>query len=241
MKNTKIRRKPTTRKGRSLAKKRVAKAIKVMLRKSHAPKTIPQEDADFIAAIKRPSGLRDYDPDNSRFNGVHPESNSLHKFQWLGLLTLKFHAHSYSKDDREGQGRKNRLNFLAAFMENLRVKFRITDREFIWVGCEEFGFTGGGHLHVMFSFDQLTEKGRADKIPKIDFAENGQFFREGQESADFVCRNLGIKPKSVDFHWCPVWENEGLVNYFGKIEFRRPTKHFESSNQLKKHGLLKAA
>jgi hypothetical protein len=194
-------------------------------------------------AIKRtPAGLRTYDPENLRFNGLHSYYYTLEKYEWLGLLTLKFHSSSFSMEDSKGEGRKNRLRFLKKFMDNLRgVKLGIAEREFNWFACEEFGFFGGGHLHVMFSFDNLREKERMDKLKITDFSEKGQFFGQGRESAAHTCVKMELNPRTVDFHWRPMWENTGLVGYFCKREYGREDKFFDFSKFWVKKGLLKAA
>lgn len=233
---------PKTKQGRRLAKKRIARSLKNLRKKSNIPRIIPNNEGDFISAIKRtPSGLRTYEAEDSRFKGVDSYDFTLQDFQWQGLLTLKFHSYSHSKDDHKGDGRKNRFDFLTPFMDNLRIKLGISDREFNWFACEEFGFTGAGHLHIIFSFDYLKEKNRMDRIKISDFSENGHFFQEGRETVEFICRNLRLNPGSVDFHWRPMWENEGLVNYFCKLEDGREPKMFNFSDFWKKRGLLKAA
>jgi hypothetical protein len=241
MTKTKIRKKPRTKQNLRHAKKRLAKVIKVMRKKSNIIKnvSITESDSDFVGIIKKPSGLRTYDLNNSRFNGVHPDFITLNEFEWLGLLTLKFHSYSHSNDDHNGH--KNRLDFAKEFMDNLRIKLGISDRELNWIACEEFGFTGTGHLHVLFSFDYLKEKNRMDKIKISDFSESGEFFQAGMESVIFVSQELKLDPRSVDFHWRPMWENEGLVSYFCKKEFNREGKHFEYSEGFKKQAILKAA
>ncbi|MEI8342490.1 MAG: hypothetical protein WCH43_13275, partial [Verrucomicrobiota bacterium] len=116
--------------------------------------------------------------------------------------------YSYSKDDFSGEGRSNRMRFLDAFMYNLKVKFKLSEKEFKWVAAEEFGISANGHWHILFSFDELKAKGREDKIPLINFAENGEFHEIGEESKDFVCRKLGLKPSTVDFHWSKKTKND---------------------------------
>ena len=244
MTKLKKQKKPKSKQRLRLAKKRVARSLKSLQKRTAIPKIIPfqESDADFLAVIKSPLGLRDFDPNDNRFNGVDPYAFTLQKFQWLGLITLKFHSLSYSKDDFRGDGRKNRFDFLAHFMENLsNTKFRIKPSELNWVACEEFGFSGAGHLHVLISFDYLKQKGREDKIPKFDFSENGQFYQEGREAVGFVCRKLRVNPSSVDFNWRPMWKNEGLVNYFSKNEFGRVEKFFRFSQYWEIHENLKAA
>jgi hypothetical protein len=214
---------------------------KNMAKNAKIPKNIL--NLDFLDEIKRTAkGLRTYDPENKGFNGLHSYHHTLEKYEWLGLLTLKFHSSPFSMDDSKGEGRKNRLRFLKKFMDNLRgVKLGISERKFNWFACEEFGFFGGGHLHIMFSFDNLSEKERMDKLKISDFSEKGQFFTQSRESVDFVCREMGLNPRTVDFHWRPMWENTGLVGYFCKREFGREDKTFDFSKFWVKKGLLKAA
>ncbi len=157
---------------------------------------------------------------------LHPESCRLKDFDWQGMITLKFHSSSYSKNDLRGIGSKNRFAFVEAYMNNLRNKFRLSDREFIWVACEEFGKSGMGHVHIIFSFDYLRRKHRADKIPRIDFSESGHFPHEANEAKDYICRRLQIQNKSVDVKWSTQYHNEGLVNYFSKVEFDKHEKFF---------------
>ena len=145
------------------------------------------------------------------------------------------------KSDLHGYGHKNRCDFLTQFMNSLRVKLGISNREFIWVACEEFGFTEAGHLHVMFSFDYLKEKERMEKLKITDFAEDGEFWKQGKESINYISKTLRIDPRKVNFHWQPTWENKGLVGYFCKKERNRGAKVFEFSDYWKKYGISKAA
>ena len=223
------------------SKRRIAKILKKIRKKHQIPKkkiSFNVYDPVFQELIKK-SLLRpkNYDSQDSRFNGVHGYFFILQDYEWLGLLTLKFHSHYYSKDDRRGEGRKNRFNFINQLMDNLRIKLGISNREFNWFACEEFGFTGDGHIHVLFSFDYLEKKNRMDKVKISDYSEFGHFYQEGRESVNFVSKKLGLNPKSVDFHWRPTSENKGLVNYFCKLEFGREDKYFSYSKYWGKLGL----
>ena len=197
---------------------------------------------DFLDAIKRtPEGLLTYDPDDKRFNGTHKYAVALQHYEWQGLLTLKIHSRSYSMDDGRGEGSSNRFRFINVLMENLRVKFGISPKEYDWVASEEFGVSGVGHLHVIFSFDTLKEKNRMRRLKIHDFSENGKFYRELRESMIFTSLKMGVNHKKVDFHWRPMWENWSLVWYFCKMEFNRDDKIFDWAKKLKKMGLIKAA
>lgn len=244
MKKKKNRNKPKSRKNLRKTKERIARTIRKNRKKHKAAESFSDfwDDSDPVGVIKRtPLGLKTYNSWDPRFNGVHGYSFTLRDFEWLGLLTLKFHSHSHSKDDYSGDGRRNRFNFLAEFMGNIRRKFGISDREFNWFASEEFGFFGNGHLHVIFSFDYLKEKNRMDRVKISDFSEKGHFFQEGRESVYFISRKLGLNPQSVHFHWSPMWKNSGLVDYFCKNEFRKNEKFFDFSGYWKKRGLQKAA
>ena len=242
MNNTRIRKKPKSKKNLRHAKKRLARSLKIIQKKSKIPKIVPEfaEEPDFLKEIKRtPKGLRTYVPTKP----ISAYASTFQKTEWLRLLTLKLHSHAYSKDDSQGVGQKNRFDFLALVMENLcHRKFKIKDTELNWVACEEFGISGVAHVHVLFSFDYLKAKERLDKIPKIDFSEEkGEFYREALESVNFFWRKLSKNHSAVDFHWSPMWENEGLVNYFCKLEEGREEKHFKFSKFWEIHENLVAA
>ena len=242
MNNTKTRKKPKSKKNLRQAKKRLARSLKTIQKKSRIQTNLPGtgKEPDFLSALKRtPLELKNFEPKKP----VHPYASTLQKTDWMGLLTLKLHSKGYSKDDLGGQGRKNRFDFLDLFMENLRNrKFRLKESEFKWVACEEFGISGDGHVHVLFSFDYLMAKEKRSKIPKIDFSEEkGEFFREALESANFIWRKLNKNHSTVDIHWSPMWENEGLVNYFCKLEDGREEKHFKFSKFWEIHENLVAA
>ena len=243
MTKTKKYKRPKSKKTARLAKKKIARSIKTILKKSQSIKIISDldDDLDFLSVIRGPSGLRTYERVNFKYNGTEPEFLRLQDFNWLGLMTLKFHSQSYCKDDYRREGEKNRFGFLAEFMDNLTSKFRIKKGEFNWYACEEFGFSGDGHLHVIFSFDHLKTKGREDKIPKFDFSENDQFYRECVESVGWVSQKIGVSARSIDFHWRPQWENTDLVGYFCKKEFRSEPKRFKFSKYWEIHENLLAA
>jgi hypothetical protein len=125
-------------------------------------------------------------------------------------------------------------------MGNLKSKLKIPNNEFQWIACEEFGIEGVGHLHVLFTFDNLTEV-RKNKITINDFSNDGKFNAQLHESASFVATKLGISPKVMDIDWVSQWENEGLVRYFCKIEHGRVDKLFIPSKCYEKSGLVTAA
>lgn len=234
MKKQKKNKRPKSKRTARLAKRKLVKSIKITLKKfKRIGITALDDDLDFVSLSKGSSGLKTYEPQKP----VHPFSDSLQKTEWMGLLTLKLHSHAYSKDDLHGGGRKNRFAFIAHVMKNLCNRtFRVKESELKWVICDEFGKSGVGHVHVLFSFDYLKAKGREDKIPKIDFSqEKGDFYRQVLESANFFWRKLNKCHSTVNIHWRPMWENEGLVNYFCKLEDGREEKHFKFSRYWEIH------
>ena len=241
MKNKKTS-KPKSKKKLRYSKKWIPTSKKVGAKKPKILKTVAEceDEQDFLKEITRtPNGLRTYKPKRP----VSPYAHTLHETEWMGLMTLKLYAHPYSKNSAQGQ--KYRFDFLGEVMENLcncSRKFGLKEAQLNWVACEEFGFSGVAHLHVLFSFDYLKSKKREDKIPKFNFSEEkGDFYRETLESVSFCWRKLNKNHSSVDFHWKPMWENEGLVNYFCKLENGMDEKDFIFSKYWKIHGSLKAA
>lgn len=243
MKNTRIRKRPKSKRNLRHAKKRTERSLKGIMKKSERPRTAPTdgEDRDLIGIVKLPSGMRSFDIRNSSFRGVHPEFFRLQEIEWLGMMTLKFHTYEFSKNDPTGEGRRNRLKLLIPVMDDLRRKLGIANREFLWVACEEFGMSGAGHLHALISLDYLKEKKRMHRLKISDFSEKGHFWRECCETVEFFSKEIGLNPRTVDFHWRVNWENEGLVGYFAKKEFGHEEKFFEMSDCLKKYAILNAA
>lgn len=242
MNKTKIRKKPRSKQRLRQSKKRLAKVLRSIKKKSQVSSDTAEnsQESDIWKLPHTTSqGLRTYSPRGE----IHPYSYALRNHNWMGLLTLKLHDRSYSMDDSHRVGQKNRFEFLKLVMKNLcNRKFRVKESELNWVACEEFGISGQGHIHVLFSFDYLKAKGRADKIPKIDFShEKGEFFNELLETVNTLWKKSGKNAQSVDLHWCPMWENDGLVSYLCKLEDGRDDKVFLFSKYWETHEGLKAA
>lgn len=124
-------------------------------------------------------------------------------------------------------------------MDNLcNRKFKIKKSDLNWIACEELGQSGVAHVHLIFSFDHLRTKNRTDKIPKIDFdEEKGGFWKEVVETTNYIWAKFRPNERSVDIHWSPKWLNNGLVNYFCKMEGREE-KYFRFSDYWKIQGKL---
>jgi hypothetical protein len=242
MNNTKIRKKPRSKHRIRQSKKRLAKLLKAIKKKSRISNNTAencQESDVSKLPHTTPQGLRTYHPRGE----IHPYSYALRKHKWMGLLTLKLHDRAYSMDDSHRVGQKNRFEFLKLVMKNLcNRKFRVKESELNWFACQEFGISGQGHVHVIFSFDHLKAKARADKIPKIDFSEErGEFFNEVLETVNTLWMDLGKSAQSVDLDWSPMWENDGLVSYYCKLEDGREDKEFIFSKYWEIHQGLKAS
>lgn len=237
MKIAKNQKRPKTGRNTRYAKMRAARTLKAIQHRFRSKST---SDTATPVIARNNEGLRTYYPNHHRYAGVHPYDDKFQKYQWIGLLTLKCYLTSYASDSHKAC--QNRSKLISDFMENLRArKFVISDREFNWVACHEFGTSGIGHVHAIFSFDHLREKGREKKCKISDFSENGVFESECRESLEFVCRKLGISPSTVDFHWSEAWENTGLVHYLCKIEKAHPEKDVIFSKYWSKYGISLAA
>jgi len=227
MNKQKVKKTPKSKRNRRLAQKRLVRNLIAAEKSSKTRK--PQ----WIKMAKEKE--RDFSFERMKYvpnNGVHPYEHTLKEFDWVGMLTLKLYADSYTKDDRGGLGRRNRFNFVKSFMNNLNSKWlHLKSSDFNWVACEEFGISGVGHVHILFSFDHLKAKGREDKIPKFDFSEEkGLFFEKVLESANFAMGKLAKNKSNGCLDWKPTWENEGLVDYFCEFEDGREEKRFKSSD-----------
>jgi hypothetical protein len=184
------------------------------------------------------NNLRDFDNGEVKNWEVSPYFYTFSKTDWEGMITIKFYESAFSKDS--DSARSKRRDFLHFFMGNLKAKMKIPHNDFHWIACEEFGSTGVGHFHVLFSLENLTQ-GKKDKMGITDFSENGDFLSKLRESSRFVCGKSRDMPKKLDIHWSQRWENIGLVRYFCKIEHGRPEKHFILSKFHEKQGLIAAA
>lgn len=176
-------------------------------------------------------------------NPLDPHEHRLRMTDWVGMISLRLHSMSYTKNDSAGQGTKNRFSFVEELMGNLCNRtFKIKESGLIWVACDEPGFFGMGHVHILFSFDYLKTTGNKKKIPEMEyFQENGQFPLDLHESANFIWRELHKNRSTVDIEWRPMWNNDGLVNYFCECEDGMTDKPVHFGNYWKNHEGLNAA
>ena len=196
-----------------------------------------QNDLDIPNSLENEDNQNDLDIPTINQQNVHRYYDEFAKTEWKGMITIKIFPYSYSKDNYSA--RSNRKNFLEYLMGNLKSRMKIPNNEFQWIACEEFGIDGIGHLHVLFTFNNLTD-GRKNKITINDFSNDGKFNAQLHESASFVAAKLGISPKVMDIDWVSQWENDGLVRYFCKIEHGRVDKLFIPSKYYNKLGLIAA-
>jgi hypothetical protein len=188
--------------------------------------------------VVNPTNLRDFDNGEVKNREVSPYFYTFSKADWEGMITIKFYESAFSKDSDSAHSK--RRHFLDFFMGNLKTRMNISHGSFQWIACEEFGSTGVGHFHVLFSLENLTQ-GKKDKMKITDFSESGDFLSKLRESAGWIYRESSHMPKKLDIHWSQRWENIGLVRYFCKIEHGRPEKHFILSKFHEKQGLIAAA
>ena len=196
---------------------------------------INEEKQDGV--VINSNNQRDFDSGNVEKREISSYFDAFSKTDWEGMITIKFYEFAFSRDG--DSARSKRRHFLDHFMGNLKTKMKIPHNDFHWIACEEFGSTGVGHFHVLFSFANLTQ-GIKDKIKITDFSENGDFLSKLRESARFVCGKSRDMPQKLDIHWSQQWENAGLVRYFCKIEHEHHEKYFIFSKFHEKQGLIAA-
>jgi hypothetical protein len=151
---------------------------------------------------------------------VHPEYWALRELKHEGLLSIRIATHSYTGDSEGSQGLRKR--FAGLLMYNLRQKWKLREQDCYWWGCSEYGQSGEGHLHIIFSFDFMRRNFKTP--PDLDGFEDF-----AKESAEHL--RISLLPRGcVDLKWSPTTDNEGLVQYFCKREWgREDYKHFFSS------------
>lgn len=221
-------------------KKKFRKKLKYTKRnqKRSRRKLILSAEEKQDGVVINSNNQRDFDSGNVKKREISSYFDAFSKTNWEGMITIKFYEFAFAKDSDSAHSK--RRYFLDHFMGNLKSRMKIPNNDFQWVACEEFGSSGIGHFHVLFSFENLTQ-GIKNKIKITDFSENGDFLSKLRESARFVCRKSAEMPQKLDIHWSQRWENEGLVRYFCKIEHERPDKHFILSKFHEKQGLIAAA
>ena len=149
---------------------------------------------------------------------VHPEYWALRKLNHEGLISIRISNPSYTGDSEGSQGLRER--FAGLLMYNLRQKWKHGKLDCYWWGCSEFGQSGEGHLHIIFSFEYMRRNSKTppDLTGFEDFAK---------ESAEHIRKQLGLPRGCVNLDWEPVDGNDGLVAYFCKREWgREDYKHF---------------
>jgi hypothetical protein len=148
---------------------------------------------------------------------THPESHALRKFDWEGMITIRFESGEYSEDNNAGESRRESL--VRLFLNSLRAKWGLRRDDIYWVATTEYGKSGVAHCHILFNFYQLHKKGKT--IPKLHDLGN-----ESEESLKYICDLLDMPKSSADVDWQPKFDNVGLVAYFAKKEEGRDYKHF---------------
>ena len=151
------------------------------------------------------------------YRETHPEYHHLKSMKHQGLMTIRFASPSYSSSYNSGESL--RKEFCELLMYNIRQKLKIRKLDWEWWGCSEFGKSGTGHCHIIFSFYPM--EFRQKPTPNL----NG-FYGLALESAEHIRQTLGLPRKSIDLHWLPA-NDQGFVSYFCKKEpGREDYKHF---------------
>lgn len=180
---------------------------------------------DFLPGVEiDPEGNLTFDPSKHSYK-IAKDYIGLSEYTWKGMMTLKFYGSHYSNASISAA--YSRKKFLYYFMNDLRSKLRISEREFGWVACTEYGVKDVPHYHIIFTFDRLYSKGRSDKVPDWNFGKHNRFSIEANESKRKSCEEYELKETGVKIDWSPQWDNCGLVRYFCKIEFGRTSDKFE--------------
>ena len=243
--NIKNKIKPKTKRRRNIIKNRIKRYRKRSFKRSQDSKTNTNGDSlewwgystiddEQEGIVADEHGRRTY-PEHGDFDQFHLQI--LKGFTWEGMVTIKFHHHEYSGDDRLGFARDRRFNFGNQVMENLCNRwFGVKKGQMVWAITDEFGESGEGHIHIVFSFDNLSLKAR-ERVQQIDFKDGlGVFRKYGENSCDFVRmminndRSILIRRNQINFNWRSQWHNEGLCRYMTKLEWGRPDKQFNLHN-----------
>lgn len=149
---------------------------------------------------------------------VHPEYWWLRKLNHEGMLSIRIENPSYTGDSEGGRGLRER--FTRLLMYNLRQKWKLRKLDCYWWGCSEYGQSGEGHLHVLFSFEYMRRNSKTP--PDLEGFEDF-----AKESAEHIRKQVCLPSGCVDLKWSPTTDNEGLVEYFCKREWgKEDYKHF---------------
>lgn len=220
-------------------KKKYRKKLKYTKRnqKRFRRKLILSAEEKQDGVVINSNNQRDFDSGNVKKREISSYFDAFSETDWEGMITIKFYEFAFSRDG--DLARSKRRYFLDHFMGNLKSRIKIPNNDFQWIACEEFGASGVGHFHVLFSLENLSQR-IINNIKITDFSENGDFLSKLRESARFVCGKSADMPQKLDIHWSQRWENIGLVGYFCKIEYGRPEKHFILSKFHEKQGLITA-
>jgi hypothetical protein len=145
---------------------------------------------------------------------------------WAGMITIKFYDYEFYNNHKFGDGQQKRFKFAEELMKNLCSRtFRIKESLIKWIACDEVSIKEQGHIHILFSFDYLLEKGKSSKIPKLDFSnEKGDFFIKVDESARFLWKKLNKSMTQLEVDWRCMHENSGLVGYVCKTRSKWEAK-----------------
>ena len=143
---------------------------------------------------------------------IHPEFHNLKKFEWDGMISIRFESAKYSNDNSFSESERETI--IRRIMNNLRSKWKLRNNNFHWVATIEFGKSNLAHAHILLSFSPLREKMRS--LPCLSNLED-----EFLESIGFLLDGTSDRLSSFDVNWRSTFSNDGLVSYFCKVEAGR--------------------
>ena len=139
------------------------------------------------------------------------------------LVTIKSYNYYSLFTKRCMNGKSMRKEVLLFLVAKVSERLDLGKRDLIWLGVSEFGISGIGHLHILFSFDNMRDIER--KQTKILHCE--QYFL----NAVIQSFSTDIKfklPKGSELHLTPVAprteDSKRVIAYVMKLEERKKEK-----------------
>lgn len=146
---------------------------------------------------------------------THPEYYRLKEMDWHFFLTI----HPYGKGNplsrKDHFGEAERVRFARQFMNFLRTRLRLRDKDLFWVATsEEEGKLHNAHLHILLRF-------RKGKMPSL------HYFRG---TATRCLAEMRKDWGGLDGRWVPVGrstvDRERVASYFAKKDGWKDEKLF---------------
>jgi hypothetical protein len=156
---------------------------------------------------------RSTDPHIGAFEG--------YRMDWFITIKLFNFGSLFTRNDLNGESYRKEV--LLSLVRNVSDRLNLGKRNLIWVGCSEFGMSGLGHLHALFSFDNLRViESRREKLLHCE-----QFFVDAiiQSFATHIKNKI---PKGSELHLVPVTDgiehSKRVLSYLMKLEVGKKEK-----------------